>query len=592
MSHVMSLPLDVTGAAPTNHITDEPYVIGSALTRAFATNYGGFYASSLVIRDVATGMPLAPDQYFLSGIMDLATAKYGRPNDTQIVSIVVVTDAGVSPDVELDYQALGAKYATPQTAIANAIETYEPDTRNVQWPSVIDNVADLPPSQAVHDAGQKGLITFEYVVHAIDRLQQLALMGDPVTQDEVRAYADRAKSVQSAGVQAQLALLDAHEADTDNPHELTPAQLQAMTRSQQDAAILTETSARIAADASVEQTLDAHTTNYGNPHQTTLAQVDMYSVAQANSQITTARNGVNAVLALNVGAMNAHINNTDNPHQTTPAELETLSASDISTAISLAASAVSSDTAATLVALNTHISNTANPHEVTPDQLGTWSAAQLQSLAGTVSAHTVNYANPHADTVAAISGMASTAIDSAISAALSSLLSYYSNNNSAMVGHINNLNNPHQVSAQAIGCVGPWNNLAGDLNNAQAQITNSVPVINDAVFSSFHAYVDRDGYISVDFRTAAWSGYGFNGNHSPSLVSYTPVMGGVSQIAIYRSVSTSPVITSTDAGPPLSVTLTQAPNASNDWTAIVYINDNPQSGAHNYYVDVHLTCTM
>ncbi|MGF6604372.1 hypothetical protein P3T23_009127 [Paraburkholderia sp. GAS448] len=470
---VTSLPLDATGKAPSNHITDEHYVIGSTGIRAIATDYGGFYASSLVVRDVATGEPLDPDQYFLSGIMDLATAKYGAANDTQIVSIIVVTDPAVSSSIELDYHALGAQYATPQTAIANAIETYEPDTRSPQWPSVIDDVADLPASQALHDAGQEGLITFEYVVHAIDRLQQLALMGDPIAQGEVKAYADGADNAQTQAASAQLDLLAEHEADHANPHRLTPSQLQALTQSQQDAAIEVETSARMAADAGVDETLDNHTTDYGNPHQTTLAQVDMYPIAQANNQISVAQNAVNTVLASNVSTMNAHINNTNNPHQTTPAELGTLSAGDISAAIAAAANAVTSGVSATLSTLDTHIGNTANPHELTAAQLGTWTAAQLQGLASTVSAHVANYSNPHGDTVDAVGGMASAAIDSAISSALSSLLSYYSNNNAAMVGHVNNSGNPHRVSAQAIGCVGPWNNLAGDLNNAQAQINAS-----------------------------------------------------------------------------------------------------------------------
>ncbi|MBB5409268.1 hypothetical protein HDG34_003209 [Paraburkholderia sp. HC6.4b] len=506
MSEVMSLPLDATGKAPSNHITDEHYVIGSAGIRAIATDYGGFYASSLIIRDVATGEPLGPDQYFLSGIMDLATAKYGAANATQIVSIVVVTDPAVSSNVELDYQALGVQYATPQTAIANAIETYEPDTRSPQWPSVIDDVADLPASQALHDAGQEGLITFEYVVHAIDRLQQLALMGDPIAQDEVKAYADGADNTQTQAISSLLDLLVKHEADHANPHRLTPGQILALTQSQQDAAIRVETSARIAADTEVDETLNDHITDYANPHQTTLAQVDMYSVAQANNQISIAQNGVNAVLASNVSTMNAHINNTNNPHQTTPAELGTLSASDISAAIAAAASTVTSGVSAALSTLNAHIGNTANPHELTPAQLGTWTAAQLQSLASAVSGHAANYSNPHGDTVDMIGGMASDAIDSAINSALSGLLSYYSNNNAAMVGHVNNFGNPHQVSAQAIGCVGPWNNLAGDLNNAQAQINASGHPVTESPTQYFS--INYSGAMGGNFERSleiAWS---------------------------------------------------------------------------------------
>jgi hypothetical protein len=473
MSDVLTLPLDPTAKAPTNHITSESHSIGTGAIRAFAPVYGGFYASSLKVTDATNKKPVTDSQYFVTGLMDLATTKYGTPNDTTVVSLVVVTDATVSSNLVIEYQAVGAGFATPQTVLATEVGTFEPSTRPTTWPSVVDRVSDMPGSQSLHDQGQAGLITFEYVVHAIDRVAQLAIMGDPLAQSRVRAYADAMENRELQEVSAQNTILAGHRADQTNPHQVTSAQLGALTEAQQDAAILAETQARQAGDTNVTQTLTGHTTNQNNPHQVTLAQVGMYSVSQSNAQISAAKTAVNATISANAATMTGHLNDTNNPHQVTVTQLGTESVSAIQAAIAAAAAPVSSSASGASATLSAHVANTGNPHAVTPAQLGTWTAAALQTLLNTLTSHIANVSNPHNVTIGQIGGMTYAQYSAAISAAANWMAGMYNSNAASINNHMANYNNPHGVNAQALGAVGPWNNLGGDLANAQAQINAS-----------------------------------------------------------------------------------------------------------------------
>lgn len=503
MSDVLTLPLDPTGKATTNDITGENQTIGTNPVRAFATNYGAFFASSLKLIDQATGQPLNSNQFFTAIVYDLATAKYGVAVNDTLVGAVVITDPAVSSTLSVAYQALGGGYQSSLTALVADLIQYEPAARPVSWPSVIDRLAETPASEALHDTGQAGLITFEYVVHVLDRMTQMAIMGDPLSQERVQAYANAMESGQIAGMNAVLTALYAHEANHSNPHQLSAVQVGAMTFAQQDAAVAVETGNRVTEDGQLTQTLTAHETNYNNPHQLTLAQLGMYSSAQVTSAISSAQATLNATLAANGNALGAHINNLNNPHQDSTTSLGTLTVSQIQTAIANAATVVTNGAASATATLSAHTANYNNPHAVTPAQIGTWLASALTALQSALTSHTSNYSNPHQVTITQIAGSTANQFNAALDAAITRVSEYYTSNYNAIVNHVGNLNNPHGDSAQAMGALGPWNlgQLEADLNYWQTQINNSGYPFFEA--STQYQDVCYSGAMSVNFFTDA-----------------------------------------------------------------------------------------
>lgn len=591
----LTLPLDPTGKATTNDITNEVHAIGTTKIRALAPNYGAFYASSLQVVDAATGQALTASQYFAAVVYDLATTKYGKPNSDTICGVVVILDPSVSANVKVSYQALGAGYQTPQNGIVANLLQYEPDSRPTNWPSIIDSLQTTPLSESYHNIGQAGMITFEYVVHVLQRMTQMSLMGDPISQDAVKAYADAAEQVALGPLNTQMAILAAHEANHSNPHQVKAAQLGAYTQAQETAAIAVEYGNMQAGDAALMVTLNTHEANTNNPHQVTLTQLGMYATSTVNNNIAAAQTAINTTISGNATTMNAHINNLNNPHVDSTTNLGTLTVSQIQTAITNATTPVSTSATNDTTSLNTHKANVSNPHVVTPAQIGTWTAAALQSLQNTLNAHTANMSNPHQVNVSQIAGLTVNQFNAALSAQQNAYQNYFNSNYNVMVGHINNRNNPHGTSAQYhLGALGPWNlgQLEADLNWAQGQINASGFAFTENGTQYYN--VNYSGSMGANFGRDALIYQGTNpvitGGDDSRVGSWTwfNAPGGAQVQGFYRSGNVTTVIVLNGSLDGMQFTSTLGDNftLSNSWSYSWLANGNGVYTAYGAYSGV------
>src|ERR1700744_2238927 len=69
---------------------------------------------------------------------------------------------------------------------------------------------------------------------------------------------------------------------------------------------------------------------------------------------------------------------------------------------------------------------------------------------------------------------------------------------------------------------------------------SNLPTYNNALFAQYAMYIDRHGFMTINFRTGANLANGFNGDHGPHLEFYTPAMAPIDRIAQYRNVSCTP----------------------------------------------------
>lgn len=271
---IIQYPLDPTGINPNNAVVNEPHTLPSRTVRVFATAYGAFYTESLVVRDVATGLPLTKDvQYYAAELYELPSARYGK----EICAIVVITDPTVSNNIVCDYQCLGGPFGTSAQAIIQQIENLNLDDRPVAWGNIINKPSEYEPSHHLHDVGD--VYGFEYVVHALDRIRAAIEFGDAASHDAIYEYIDRIEADLLALINTGNGNLQAHLQDTNNPHGTTAAQVGAYTKAESNAITNPITTA-----------LNAHTANTNNPHATTAAQVGAYTQAQTDTAITTAVN--------------------------------------------------------------------------------------------------------------------------------------------------------------------------------------------------------------------------------------------------------------------------------------------------------------
>ena len=184
MPVIIKYPLDPTGQHPSNLVSGEQYTLPTRPVRCVATAYGAYFADSMIITDMSTGLPLASNQWYPGELYDIPTAMFGQP----VYALVVITDTTVSNNVSLQYQAVGGEFSTSETALLNLISTLNLDNRPVTWPDIILKPAMYPPSEHLHDLGT--VYGFEFVVHALERIKSAIDFGNAAAVDQVYRYVD------------------------------------------------------------------------------------------------------------------------------------------------------------------------------------------------------------------------------------------------------------------------------------------------------------------------------------------------------------------------------------------------------------------
>ena len=395
-------PLDKTGLNPNNLVVDELHTLPNLAIRCIAPTYGGFYSESVIVKDYVTGRKLIHDvDYKFGEILELPSDQTAK----EICGYIVIYNTQVSK-VTLTYQALGGEYSYSMDSIIEMLNSLDLGNRPVQWGLIVGRPVDFPPTSHFHPSSD--IYGMEYVVHSLERVRQAVLMGDVASHDEIYAYIDRSNGEITAVINAVRAELLAHIADKNNPHNTTKAQVGLGSVQDYDIATNIEAVAGtlntkymtpLRVMESINNMLipvNAHIANTSNPHNTTKAQVGLGSVQDYGIATTVeAQQGTSNIKYMTplrvkeaidiqaVAPLNAHIADTNNPHNTTKAQVGLSAVQNYGIATKVDAETGSSNIlymtplrvkeAITIQAvgpLNAHINNQNNPHNTTKAQVG------------------------------------------------------------------------------------------------------------------------------------------------------------------------------------------------------------------------------
>jgi hypothetical protein len=497
-------PLDPTGVNPNNRVVGEIHALPNRTVRAIAPSYGAFFAESLVIRDKVNNARLQSTQFKITEMHEFPTGRYGK----EICGIILITDTNVSPNIEIDYQALGGEYSTNADAIIQMLNSVALDNRPVAWGDIISKPDAFEPAFHYHDIGD--IYGFEYVVHAVERLRNAVLIGDSASHDEIYRYVDRGNDVQDTRANGIETATNNHINNQNNPHNTTKAQVGLgsvenfgiATTSQAQAGVLNTaymTPLRVfeAIDARVGGTISGHVNRTDNPHNTTKAQVGLGSVDNfATAAEAEARAGARndlfmtplrtaQAISTQAGALlSAHISDQNNPHGTTKAQVGLSLVDNFATSGEADARAGTRNdlfmtplrvaqaiTTQAAALLQTHINNQSNPHNTTKAQVGLGSvdnfatASQADALAGT---RNDLFMTPLrvAQVVAQQSG-------------------------ASIQAHLNDQNNPHNTTKAQVGLGNVQNFSVANDSQAQDSGNTSTYVTPRGVFLAINTHSGR-----------------------------------------------------------------------------------------------------
>ncbi len=488
---VIQLPLDLSGVAPTNKVVGERHTVLATGTRAFVTTRGPFYTRGMVVRNRTTGAALAPDvDYRPVHLFIEASLRAGQ----EICSVVIILPACRATDIEIDYQAVGGEYSASVSAIEQMLDGLDLDNRTVKWGDIIGAPEYFPPTAHLHDIGD--VYGFEYLVAVLEQIRRAILLGDQAAFDELRQYIDLKDNELRALITSLDSLVNDHINNTNNPHNVTKAQVnlgnvqnygiattaQAQTGTD-NASYMTPLRVKEAVTFQVGNALNAHIARVDNPHSVTKAQVQLGNVvnyglattAQAQAGLgeaymTATLTGA-AITALALTPLNAHIARQDNPHNVSKTQVQLGNVDNFATATTAQAQAGTATNlfmtpagTRTLImavagdALAAHVNNTNNPHNTTATQVGLGNvqnydiATTAQATAGTDNA---TYMTP-LRTKEAITSQAVTPLTNSLNA------------------HTSRTDNPHNTTATQVGLGNVLNYGMSDQGNAESGGSNTL----------------------------------------------------------------------------------------------------------------------
>lgn len=176
-------PLDVTGAAASNRVTDELHQLASTNVRVFVPRYGAFFTDSIAVRDASTNRTLRKGvDYYPSLLYTLPTEQTGR----EIHQLIVIVDASCGPNILFDGQMLGGEYSYSYDAIIQLVQRLGLDGRPIEFDNIIGKPDGYNPAPHLHDAGD--IYGMEYLAASLDRVRDSILLGSAAGQKSVYDY--------------------------------------------------------------------------------------------------------------------------------------------------------------------------------------------------------------------------------------------------------------------------------------------------------------------------------------------------------------------------------------------------------------------
>lgn len=180
-------PLDLTAAAPSNHVTGEVHIITSEQSRFFVPVAGPFFTQTLILRNNFTNEILLPNNDFkILHHHHQASETSGK----NVCAIIYITNQLI-PSVNLEYQCVGGAYSDTSDIIRQLILDHplDPDQpQAIAWGQVFGQPYQYPPAAHLHPANQ--FLGYGDLVSAIEQLRVAVASGDNMAMAAVYRYVE------------------------------------------------------------------------------------------------------------------------------------------------------------------------------------------------------------------------------------------------------------------------------------------------------------------------------------------------------------------------------------------------------------------
>jgi len=292
---LLALPLDKTGTADTNRVVGEVHDLSALVNlpnRCFVLDHGYFYKDSLELED-SQGMPLHEGQHYqITGNSRDLMMLTGQ----NVCSVIVVTNPDVGSRLLVNAQMVGGAEGHVNESIARMARTVLNTGRSVFWKNITDKPDGYRPSGHLHPMWQ--LYGFEGFNASARRVSSMLKRRSQNRYALIQKDFDAKLQGVGNDVAVTNAQIAAHKARKDNPHRLTAAQVvldrvknyglatpqEVGTRgSAVQNKYMTPALAATSIQVNFLDSLNLHKADRNNPHRVTPAQVNAFPIGEANN---------------------------------------------------------------------------------------------------------------------------------------------------------------------------------------------------------------------------------------------------------------------------------------------------------------------
>lgn len=177
-------PLDLTGLAPSNLITDETHLFNEPSERLFVPGGGPFYHIGLSIRNSANNQLLLPNtDYKLLHLHKPAARESGK----DVYAVVYIINENI-PGIIMDYRVVGGIHGETASVIRTLLESFPlPNNGNsVAWGQLIGVPTQFTPAEHLHHIDE--IYNFNDVVSVLEQLRIAILAGDGPAINAIYQY--------------------------------------------------------------------------------------------------------------------------------------------------------------------------------------------------------------------------------------------------------------------------------------------------------------------------------------------------------------------------------------------------------------------
>jgi len=219
------MPLDTTGVAVTNNVTNEQQILSGSNSPNYyfiVPQQGPFYETGLTVSIVLPNKQLKQLTYGVDYLPCFKFIGASRATTMPVFGGISILNTNITGTVSLNYQSLGGNYVLTQTQINTILSDYERNPLTTTWEEITGLPNDFPPTP--HPWKLQDMVGLSEVVGGLSQIAQALQNQSEVSTPLVQAINITAKDTVGLGNvdNFQTASIPDTLAGTSNTEFVTP----------------------------------------------------------------------------------------------------------------------------------------------------------------------------------------------------------------------------------------------------------------------------------------------------------------------------------------------------------------------------------